>query len=734
MADLTTFMPVRKQPVGPRRDVQRQRGGRDRRPRDRRPRTPPACSCASRAARAASRRSRRSAPGARTTCTGRSTAREASAAWRAERPEELWLGHRDRPNELLLRDPGQLAPHAASHTSMPAGHAEGFGETFRELYRAVYSAVAAGRAAGPARLPDLRRRPRAGADRRRDRALARGGPVGRGDRSSWRHLRLRRDAGRLRAARRGGLAARAGALRLRGHRRGPRGLRRHPVRAHARVPGRARAAMPDAAALWPEISGELFALIDAQLEPFEDALAGGRARCASAGVRDRGRLLDACASGWTARWPAPACRSRSRSRATRSSTASPRRTCSCSRRAARRRAGRCVVIEDSPPGVAAGQRGGHADARRPPRPRHDLSRRDRVVEHDHAPTPSLDYGLARRGHARTDPLRRRLLARADRAGQRLLLETASGRRVLDFTAGQICATIGHNHPRVAGRVRRALDDVIHLNSWMLSPPVLELADALLATLPPRWRARSSSPPAASRSRSPSGWRSCTPAAFEVASLTRSWHGLTGGAAALTTDRRAARLRPDLPGGFALPAPYAYRCPIRHCDGDVRLHLPGGGLRPLRPGLGRRARGRRGRAGALGGRRDRPAARLLRAAARALRRARDAARSSTSARPASAGSGRCTASRSTGRAGLPRAVQDARRRHPDRRRGDERDDRGGLPRARVHARDLARLRPAAGGRRAGGARRRARRGPARPRAARRRAAAGRTCASCRTATS
>ena len=76
---------------------------------------------------------------------------EASAAWRAERPEELWLGRRDTPSELRLRDPGQLAPHAAAHTSMPAGHAEGFGETFRELYRAVYRAVAAG---GPPDEPD----------------------------------------------------------------------------------------------------------------------------------------------------------------------------------------------------------------------------------------------------------------------------------------------------------------------------------------------------------------------------------------------------------------------------------------------------------------------------------------------------------------------------------------------------------------------------------------------------
>jgi acetylornithine/succinyldiaminopimelate/putrescine aminotransferase len=28
------------------------------------------------------------------------------------------------------------------------------------------------------------------------------------------------------------------------------------------------------------------------------------------------------------------------------------------------------------------------------------------------------------------------------------VETVDGQRVLDFTAGQICATVGHNHPRV----------------------------------------------------------------------------------------------------------------------------------------------------------------------------------------------------------------------------------------------------------------------------------------------
>ena len=143
--------------------------------------------------------------------------------------------------------------------------------------------------------------------------------------------------------------------------------------------------------------------------------------------------------------------------------------------------------------------------------------------------------------------------------------TASGRRVLDFTAGQICATIGHNHPRVTEAIRQACDDVIHLNSWMLAPPVLELADALVGTLPPGLE----------RVMLLSTGGECIEVAvrmaklhtgrFEVASLTRSWHGLTGGAAALTMAGGRRGYGPSAPGGFALPAPYAYRCPIRHCS-------------------------------------------------------------------------------------------------------------------------------------------------------------------------
>jgi predicted dehydrogenase len=67
-----------------------------------------------------------------------------SLAWDGEAHEQLWLGRRDAPNELLLRNPTLMDASAHATTRLPAGHAEGFADTFRELYRAVYRAVAAG--------------------------------------------------------------------------------------------------------------------------------------------------------------------------------------------------------------------------------------------------------------------------------------------------------------------------------------------------------------------------------------------------------------------------------------------------------------------------------------------------------------------------------------------------------------------------------------------------------------
>ncbi|WP_435017280.1 Gfo/Idh/MocA family protein [Tundrisphaera sp. TA3] len=69
---------------------------------------------------------------------------EGSMSWDSQDPNVLWLGHRDKPNQILERDPALLSPEARDFTHYPGGHAEGFPDSFMQLYRAVYAWVGAG--------------------------------------------------------------------------------------------------------------------------------------------------------------------------------------------------------------------------------------------------------------------------------------------------------------------------------------------------------------------------------------------------------------------------------------------------------------------------------------------------------------------------------------------------------------------------------------------------------------
>jgi predicted dehydrogenase len=72
---------------------------------------------------------------------------ESAAWWDSETPDHLWLGHRDRPNELLLRNPALMGDAGKAAAALPGGHVEGFGDTFGALFRAIYRDVVAGRPA-----------------------------------------------------------------------------------------------------------------------------------------------------------------------------------------------------------------------------------------------------------------------------------------------------------------------------------------------------------------------------------------------------------------------------------------------------------------------------------------------------------------------------------------------------------------------------------------------------------
>jgi predicted dehydrogenase len=73
-----------------------------------------------------------------------------AAAWDSENPDHLWLGHREQPNEQLMRNPALMGPAGRAAAALPGGHVEGFADTFGALFRAVYADVVAG---APAKRP-----------------------------------------------------------------------------------------------------------------------------------------------------------------------------------------------------------------------------------------------------------------------------------------------------------------------------------------------------------------------------------------------------------------------------------------------------------------------------------------------------------------------------------------------------------------------------------------------------
>jgi predicted dehydrogenase len=68
---------------------------------------------------------------------------KSSVAWDQERPNELWIGYRDKGNQLLLKDPSLLKPEARTYADLPGGHCEGYDDTFKQAFRRFYASIGA---------------------------------------------------------------------------------------------------------------------------------------------------------------------------------------------------------------------------------------------------------------------------------------------------------------------------------------------------------------------------------------------------------------------------------------------------------------------------------------------------------------------------------------------------------------------------------------------------------------
>lgn len=65
--------------------------------------------------------------------------------WEQESPNELWIGYREQPNQLLAKDPSLFHNETRGLTGFPGGHAEGYPDTFLQVFRQFYGAIHSGK-------------------------------------------------------------------------------------------------------------------------------------------------------------------------------------------------------------------------------------------------------------------------------------------------------------------------------------------------------------------------------------------------------------------------------------------------------------------------------------------------------------------------------------------------------------------------------------------------------------
>jgi 2,2-dialkylglycine decarboxylase (pyruvate) len=177
------------------------------------------------------------------------------------------------------------------------------------------------------------------------------------------------------------------------------------------------------------------------------------------------------------------------------------------------------------------------------------------------PTPQLtnepwDEHLIRYGM----PFAPHLIAKA----RGTLIWDTTGREILDFTSGQMCSTLGHNHPRIVEAIREACDGALHLFSGMLSPPVVALSQRLAAMLPEHLSKSLFLSTGAEANEAALKMAKLHTGRFEVVGYTGSCHGMTSGAQSVNYVAGRRGYGPMMPGALALPAPNAYHCPVKHC--------------------------------------------------------------------------------------------------------------------------------------------------------------------------
>ena len=144
-------------------------------------------------------------------------------------------------------------------------------------------------------------------------------------------------------------------------------------------------------------------------------------------------------------------------------------------------------------------------------------------------------------------------------GRGSVVKDVNGKEYLDFNSGQMCAALGHNHPRIVEALKESGESLIHSHMSILNDREVILA-ARLAGIAPEGLTRSlfltsgsdANEAAIAISKRYTG-------GYEIASPAVSFHGQSEAARAVTFTGWRQGYGPYSPGNYPMIAPYRYRC-------------------------------------------------------------------------------------------------------------------------------------------------------------------------------
>ncbi len=144
-------------------------------------------------------------------------------------------------------------------------------------------------------------------------------------------------------------------------------------------------------------------------------------------------------------------------------------------------------------------------------------------------------------------------------GRGTIVRDVNGKEYLDFNSGQMCAALGHNHPRIVQALHESGETLIHSHMSIFNDREIILASRMAEISPPGMNRSMFLTSGSDSNEAAMAIAKRYTGGYEVASPVVSFHGMNDSTRAVTFSGWHEGYGPYAPGNYAIFAPYRYRC-------------------------------------------------------------------------------------------------------------------------------------------------------------------------------